>query len=676
MSIGSIDGLISGLSTGDIVNKIMAAERLRVTDLENKKKTNQARSDALRDLNTRLSSLQSAIAKLGLRSTMLGRLVTTNTPPNVNPPVTATASADAPTGSFTVRVNRLATASLAKSTAVVGAAVNTTVTLNQTNTSLGVTSGAFTINGRQFTVDVATNTLTDVVNSINAQTATTGVTATLIADADGRAANRLQLTTSDPVAKPIRLGSAGDTSSFLSAMKVLGAPAAGDGSITGQGAIGGVKLNELLQNAYTGTALAASGSFKINGVEIAYNASVDTLNDVISRINGSTAGVTASYDTISDRLVMTNNTSGALDITLAEGATGNFLTAFKLAGGGSPVTLGQTAQYSLDSGATWRYSSSNTIGDAVPGVTLTLKETSATDTTVSVNANPDGAVSAIKSFVDALNNTIDFIKEKTAFKNLAGKAEPLAGDSTVRSIGDTLRSLASSKALGLTGLYTSLPDVGITTGAIGSAVGSTNKLTVDETKLRAALSQNPSAVFDLFAAVSQVAMTTPGDVASVSGTPASKISGVYSITSNGGGTLSGTFTPDGGSAQALTGDGTITVNGTNTTLIPGLTLKGAATFTSATTTITVTARSGVAATIGDYIKSLTNAGGTISARRESIDSQQKSLDTRIRLTQERLEKREKDLYAQFARLEVALAKMQSQSSQLSAGLASLGAMTG
>ena len=102
----------------------------------------------------------------------------------------------------------------------------------------------------------------------------------------------------------------------------------------------------------------------------------------------------------------------------------------------------------------------------------------------------------------------------------------------------------------------------------------------------------------------------------------------------------------------------------------------AAAFTSATTTITVTARSGVAATIGDYIKSLTNAGGTISARRESIDSQQKSLDTRIRLTQERLEKREKDLYAQFARLEVALAKMQSQSSQLSAGLASLGAMTG
>ena len=48
-----------------------------------------------------------------------------------------------------------------------------------------------------------------------------------IADADGRAANRLQLTTSDPVAKPIRLGSAGDTSNFLSAMKVLGVPAAG-----------------------------------------------------------------------------------------------------------------------------------------------------------------------------------------------------------------------------------------------------------------------------------------------------------------------------------------------------------------------------------------------------------------------------------------------------------------
>jgi flagellar hook-associated protein 2 len=665
MSIGAVDGLLSGISTSNIVAKMMASQRARVRSLEDDKQKAQQRSDAIRDIRGRLSSLESAISRLQQSATFAGRSVTTNTPPNQNPVVSASAGANAATGSFTIRIDRLATASIARSTSVAGAAVNAGVALNTSNIAIPVTSGTFTINGVQFTVDAGADSLNDVIADINAQSGTTGVTATLVADADGRAANRLQLSS----AGTIKLGSAGDSSNFLSAMKVLGVPQSG-GTITGQGAIGGVKTNELLGNAGTATAITGSGAFKINNVEISYNASVDTVNDVIARINASQAGVTASYDTINDRLVVQNVSTGDLNITFEE-VSGNFLTAFKLTGAGDPVTLGQTAKYSLDGGATWRYSISNTVSDAVPNVNLTLLQTSATDTTVTVSANTDAALGAVKGFLDALNNAIDFIKTKTSPKNAAGKPEILAGDSSIRAIADHLRSLATGKAQNLTGGYVSLQDVGVSTGAVGSAVGTTNKFVLDETKFRAALAKNPNAVAELFVATSQVALTTAGDVSKVSGTPLKKVSGTYSITSDGLGTLSGTFTPTGGAAEPLTGNGAITAGGTNTTLIPGLTLTGANPMSGATTTITVTARAGIATSILDYVKSLNQAGGTLQQRQDSLAAQQRQTNDRIRLLNDRLARREEQLYQQFQRLEMAMARAQEQSSTLSAGLSSL-----
>ena len=86
------------------------------------------------------------------------------------------------------------------------------------------------------------------------------------------------------------------------------------------------------------------------------------------------------------------------------------------------------------------------------------------------------------------------------------------------------------------------------------------RLSLDETKLKEALANNASAVFQVFAATSQVALTTPGDVSSISGVPTKKVSGVYSITSDGSGTLGGTFTPTSGPVETLT-SGAITAGG-------------------------------------------------------------------------------------------------------------------
>ena len=50
---------------------------------------------------------------------------------------------------------------------------------------------------------------------------------------------------------------------------------------------------------------------------------------------------------------------------------------------------------------------------------------------------------------------------------------------------------------GLTGPYRSIADLGVNTGAVGSAAGTTTSFQVDEAKFSAALAANPQAVHDL-----------------------------------------------------------------------------------------------------------------------------------------------------------------------------------
>ena len=51
---------------------------------------------------------------------------------------------------------------------------------------------------------------------------------------------------------------------------------------------------------------SGDGSFKLNGVSIAYNVNTDTISSVLTRINDSSAGVTAAYDAVNDRFTLSN----------------------------------------------------------------------------------------------------------------------------------------------------------------------------------------------------------------------------------------------------------------------------------------------------------------------------------------------------------------------------------
>jgi flagellar hook-associated protein 2 len=457
----------------------------------------------------------------------------------------------------------------------------------------------------------------------------------------------------------------GDSSNFLSVTSLAGAPRSGD-TVVGARSLTAVKTTVPLSQAMLATPASGSGTLTINGVAIAYDTATDSLSTILNRINASNAGVTASYDSTSDRIVLTAKTTGSLAITVSD--TGNLATALGLASG--QLQLGQNAVYSLDGGTTWQYSTSNTISDAIPGVTVTLTRTTTSPYTFTVEPDSESAIAAVRKFVDQFNSVLSFIADKTAYDATTKTAGTLMGDSAVRTVESTLRRLVTSPAIHAGGRYRTLADIGISFGAVGSVVGTTNQLQVDENKLRAALRENPDAVFELLGATSRATLTTPGDIARVSGTPRPPASGRYVIGSDGAGNLTASFY-DTANQLLWSATGTIAAGGTNATLIPGLVLSAASTLTGATSEITVTQQEGVLTQLGRYLSGILGRDGLVRARGDAFEQQLRGIDQQIDRYQQRLDDRKAQLVRQFATLERMLAEIQAQGTQLQGQIAKM-----
>lgn len=662
MSVFRVDGLASGLNTTDMIEKLLQLEQQPLQRLQARKLSIEAERDAWRDIGTRLRNLSSAIQPLLLRTTTLAYRVT---PSDSDPPFTATAGSTAVPGSYSILVSQLATSTVARSSGPIGADIDPDAVIQDGNYRTTVTAGTFSVNGVSISVDPAVDTLNDVIARINASGA--GVTASLVT-VDGR--TRLQLQADTP-GGPIQLGSGADTSNFLSATSLLAAPRSGD-TVTGTRSLGAVALSRPLNDASLATPVVTAGTLTINGVDIAYDPATDSLSTLLNRINASNAGVTATYDSVADRVLLTSKTTGSQVIGLSD--TGDLLTALNIDPGAQ--SLGQNAVYSLDGGVTFQYSASNTVTDAVPGVTMTLTATTAAPYQFTVQSDPEPVVSAVEKFVEQFNSVLSFIREKTRYDADTKKAGLLMGDGGVRSIETALRRLVTSPATNVDGAFASLAEIGISFGQIGSAVGTTNQLTLDKTKLRDALAANPEAVFNLFAARSSAAVTSAGDIVSVTGVPtAAPGSGRYVVSSDGSGNLTAEFR-DETDTVLWTNTGTITPGGTNTTLIPGLSIKAADVLTGAQTEIQVTYREGVLQGLDRYLDDTLGATGLVTTRGDGFQQRLRQIDEQMTRFEARIEERRQRLIRQFAALERLLAEMQQQGMQLGMQLASMLGNTG
>ena len=191
----------------------------------------------------------------------------------------------------------------------------------------------------------------------------------------------------------------------------------------------------------------------------------NSLAGISAAINSANVGVTASIanDGSGYRLVLTSNNSGAAN-SLKVSTTGSLsaLSYDPTAGSNSmtQTVAGKNAAFTLDGMA--MTSASNTVTNAIQGVSLTLTQPTTTPLTLTVAANTALIQSAVQSFVTDYNAAQASIKSLTAYNATTKTAAILTGDSTVMSVQTQLRAILNTPLSTAGGGLNNLADVGIT----------------------------------------------------------------------------------------------------------------------------------------------------------------------------------------------------------------------
>ncbi|MEW6513311.1 MAG: flagellar filament capping protein FliD [Pseudomonadota bacterium] len=244
----------------------------------------------------------------------------------------------------------------------------------------------------------------------------------------------------------------------------------------------------------TGTLSIAVGGGTAVNVDIDSNN--NTLAGIRDAINEADAGVTASiiYDSVNakQRLVLTSQTlgsDGAITVAVSNEVTVSGANPLLDLATASLVETKPAEDAELIVNGITTTSSSNSVTDAIDGLTLTLSK--AGTTTVTVAQNTGTVTSAVNAFVKAYNDAVGGIKQMTAYDAANKKASVLTGDSTARSIQSQLSNLAQSMVTGVAGGISRLSDIGITVQKDGT-------LAVDSSKLSAAVADPDKDVAALF----------------------------------------------------------------------------------------------------------------------------------------------------------------------------------
>lgn len=501
-----LSGLASGMDTKSVIEQLMALEQQPVLAMQKRQLTIKQQNDAFQAISKRLTDFKTKATALTRDTTTKAMKASTSDAAILG----ATANTNAAPGSLSVTVKALASATKASSTASIGTAVGGThLTQDVTTlpTASTITTGTFSLSytvagvAQNATVTVTpagggTNTLQEVLDAIG--TATGGaVTASI-------GSNRLVL--SSATATNIQVGSSGDTSNFLRATYLQGAAftSAGlaGGSVTSNQVVGTVSTSKTLATAGLATApSAASGSFAINGKSISWDSVTDSLSDVLSRINSAGADVVASYSQVDDKVILTSRNTGSAAIAFSD-TSGNLLAALGL--DAAQQARGADARIAVAgfNGGADIISASNEFTSVVPGVTLTARKVDVAAQTVTIDREPGSLVDAAKAFVDSYNSIVDAIDNATA------KGAPNAGDPRLASLKQKLTTLMTGRIGSYADGYDSLGSLGIS-----ASKEDRKHLTVDESKLNAALLANRDRVADLFQRVDTSPTTTPVGVA-------------------------------------------------------------------------------------------------------------------------------------------------------------------
>jgi flagellar hook-associated protein 2 len=227
--------------------------------------------------------------------------------------------------------------------------------------------------------------------------------------------------------------------------------------------------------------------------------SVDSLADIAARITSAGAGASASvlFDGTTYRLMVAANATGTAAAPVFS-ETGDGLG---LSDPANVKIAAKNAIATIDGVDVTR--GSNVISDAVAGITLTLVSphatTAATATTpashasamVTVALDTAGLTGKLTTLVSAYNAVNSALHVQLDYTGTKKGTDTLFGDATLRQLQGALGSVMSAG-------YGASTTSANTLGAIGLTRATDGALSLDSTKLTAALATNPNAVSDLF----------------------------------------------------------------------------------------------------------------------------------------------------------------------------------
>ena len=231
------------------------------------------------------------------------------------------------------------------------------------------------------------------------------------------------------------------------------------------------------------TVTLADGDTSLNGIAKAINAA-----------NGNVSASVVKADNGDYRLMLTSKTTGTdsdMTVTVAGDDTLNAVI------GSAALNVQVKSQNAvINVNGIQIVRQSNTITDALPGVTLTLKAPSTADETLTIARSTDDNKKAITEWVNAYNSLQSTIAALTKYEPPAVGATAqssnngvLMGDSTIRGVQSDLRALLTNVQ---SGSYAIMAQLGITQDPVKGADGAIGNLKIDDKKLTKILTDDPA----------------------------------------------------------------------------------------------------------------------------------------------------------------------------------------
>lgn len=620
MGIASIGGLVSGIDTATMISQLMQLEAIPRTQLQSRVTTQQRQVTALQTLNSKLANLASKAAELAQTNNWQPVKATSS-----HDKVSVTAAAGTTPGSIELSVASTATASRAVFAA--------SGTLDQVVTTASTQITIDHDNRADATINTGTGSLKDIAAAINNPANNTGLQASLVktgVDGTGTALYQLHLVSVDTGSGgSFTVGAAG----FLGG--VVTSPT---GAMTY--ATTGAQITFPAPPSATYTIVFADG-----GTQNFDYGNAGSLQAIADAVNNQTAGVTATVVAANgtQRLHVMSDDGRKFQIDPSGSTTAPFL------GGPLVTTAGTNASLTVN-GQTLT-SSSNTITGVMPGVDVTLAAGATGTATVAVTRDTQSLSDKVKAMVEAANAALADIDSLTAYNATTKTAGLLSGDSALRSIRSELLATVTAGVDGA-----SLATYGI-------QVDRTGKLSFDAGKFTTAYNADPAGTRDKFAGTMGFA-AGPGNTGTVE---------LHTTTWR---TLPGTFnisvTGTAGSIDGVLG----TLAGGVLTAASGSRVDGLAVKVTGDVSGTVSVKQGFAAKVDALAQRASDATiGTVSVAIKGRNDRIDRLEDDIDRWDVRLETRRAALERQYAALEVALGKMQSQGNWLAGQLASLPKMS-